>query len=440
MFKHAMIFILISLQAVASSDGIASSCVQLKTSLSDQKIPWAQQFNSDSQHSHSHEDDSFHIKWSGAEHLQLGDLGFQKACERNSVQAESFCLLNGIYRNDGRIAFSYGELLALGDFYLKVDDAYFERSRKHSIGKIFQCIDKEGRVHAEQENNPEVEYPDCTWVNVLYGGDYLSVVMKNYDHFAWDNVKAYVKHHERALFYAQAAGKAYRSGRTELALKVLNKALFINAFADHYLTDSFPAGHLRVPRKDLKNWAKKNTNRFLGSFIGDGLGMLMHDHEGKDLNGNEVGLVVQNSLGVKWRTGSDTHLNTCATEEDAKIAMPLTAVELSVNEILKAFLYNELPESSFEALWYVPFPDNQGLLKKWQSILNTENSNKLLEDMRSELPLPVKLILKKRYIRRMIKNLPKILDQFENRIAKELTENPQLQRRIPGLFQQKLNR
>ncbi|MEC9281811.1 MAG: hypothetical protein VX642_03810 [Bdellovibrionota bacterium] len=436
MFKRVMMFFILSLPAYASSDGIASSCVQLKTSLNDQKIPWAQ--HSHNAHNHNLDKGNFEIMWSGAEHLQLGDLGFQKACEKNSVQSESFCLLNGIYRNDQKIAFSYGELLALGDFYLKVDDAYFEKSRKHSIGEIFQCIDKEGKVHAEQKHNPEVKYPDCTWVNLLYGGDYLSVVMKNYDHFAWDNVKAYVKHHERALFYAQAAGKSYRSGREELALKVLNKALFINAFADHYLTDAFPAGHLRVPRKDLKNWAKKNTSKLLGSFIGDGLGMLMHDFEGKDENGDEIGLVVQNSLGVKWRTGSDTQLNTCATEEDAKIAMPLTAVELSVNEILKAFLYGEMPESSFEALWYIPFPDNQGLLKKWQSILESDRPNHKLEKMRSSLPLPVKLILKKKYIRRMIKQLPKILDRFENRISKELKESPQLQRRIPGLFQQNL--
>lgn len=436
MFKRVMIFFILSLQAVASSDGIASSCVQIKTSLNNQRIPWAQQVHNKAQHKPTKND--FNIMWSGAEHLQLGDLGFQKACEKNSVQNESFCLLNGIYRNDRKIAFSYGELLALGDFYLKVDDAYFENSRKHSIGEIFQCIDKEGRVHAEQKSNPELKYPDCTWVNVLYGGDYLSVVMKNYDHFAWDNVKAYVKHHERALFYAQAAGRSYRSGRTELALKILNKALFINAFADHYLTDSFPAGHLRVPRKDLKDWAKDNTSRLLGSFIGDGLGMLMHDYEGKDEYGNEVGLVVQNSLGVKWRTGSDTHLNTCATEEDAKIAMPLSAVELSVNEVLKAFLYDEVPESAFEALWYVPYPDNRGLLKKWQDILDMQNSNRIIEDMRSSLPLPVRLILKKKYIRRMIQQLPKIMDRFEDRITEELRQSPQLQRRIPGLFQQSL--
>ena len=114
MFKRVMIFFILSLQAVASSDGIASSCVQIKPSLNNQRIPWAQQVHNKAQHKPTKND--FNIMWSGAEHLQLGDLGFQKACEKNSVQNESFCLLNGIYRNDRKIAFSYGELLARGDF------------------------------------------------------------------------------------------------------------------------------------------------------------------------------------------------------------------------------------------------------------------------------------------------------------------------------------
>lgn len=395
-------------------------------------------------HKHSHKVQSFFnakrasdnvgIQWSGAEHKQLGDLGFEKACEKFKKLGIEACEKNILHRADKKLPMSYGQVLALGDFYLKADKAFLETRRVNSIKKLFKCIDKEGKVHEEQKENPEVSYPDCTWVNVLHGGDYLNVVTKNYEHFTWDNMRAYVKTHERAIAYAIAAHKLIKKGRKDTAELLFNKALYINAFADHFLTDAFAAGHLRVPRRELKNWAKKNTMKLVGGYVGDGLSMILHDFEGKNDQNEEVGLKVKNSLNIEWTTRSDKQLNVCAKEEDLHIQMPLKAVMASVNELFIAYQTGEKPSGTFAATWFVPFPDDSGLTSKWQNILESETGRKKIKMMRDHLPAPLQVIVKRRYIRRMIKNLPEIFDTFNERVQRDIHKSENLRRRLPDAY------
>lgn len=386
-------------------------------------------------HSHNHNHNSdFDAQWSGAEHKQLGDLGFQKACENFKELGIKQCKESIVHRNDRKLPMSYGQVLALGDFYLRGEKAFLEKRRVRSLKKLFRCIDKEGKVHEEQRENPEVDYPDCTWVNVIHGGDYLSVVTKNYDHFTWDNMKAYVKSHDRALAFAVAAHKNLKKKNYKKADHYLNKALYINAFSDHFLTDAFAAGHLRVPRRELKTWAKKNTAKVIGSYIGDGLSMILHDFEGKNNNNEEVGLRVKNSLNMEWTTRSDAQLNVCAKESDLHIQMPLKAVMASLIEIFHAYKTGEKPNGVFAATWYVPFPDDLGLSAKWQGILDSESSRKRIKSMRGSLPKPLQWIVKRRYIRRMIRNLPKILEKFNRRVQKDIHKSDMLKQRLPDAY------
>ena len=388
------------------------------------------------EHSHAEKTQSgdFSAQWSGGEHKQLGDLGFINACKLLGSYQWDICKQNTIHRYDKKLPMSYGQVLALGDFYLNPQKAFLEKRRVNSINKLFRCIDKEGNVHEEQRSNPEADYPDCTWVNVIHGGDYLSVVTKNYEHFAWDNMKAYVKHHSLALKYARGAHNALLKGNLKDAELLTHRALFTNAFADHFLTDAFAAGHLRVPRYEVKRWAKKNTNRIFGSFIGDALGMILHDFEGKDASFQEQGLVVKNSLQHTWTTRSDSFMNVCAKDSDSHIQMPLNAVTASVSEILITLETGELPNGTFAATWYVPFPDDQGILNKWQSLLKQKDANTSIRKMRKHLPKPLEWIVKTRYIRRMIKNLPIILKDFNKRVQADLNRNPQLKERLPDPY------
>ena len=419
-------------KAWSGSHGIDRVCVQSISPLENVNTRDLHHHHSlDSQHI---SEDEFRSHWSGAEHMQLGDLGFAKACNRMNLANESFCARPSIRRNDQRMSWSYGRALALGDFYLDVDRAFFEKGRQGDIGKLFACMDKEGRVHHQQRHFPETTYPSCTWVHVLHGGDYLRVVSNNFSHFVWDNIKAYTQYHQRALHYARAAGQVRRRGNIAEAHKLLNRALFINAFADHFLTDAFAAGHLRVPRRELKQWAEATFASPLAGFVGDALAMLLHDFEAKDETGRELGLWVQNARGQYWRTASDNHMNVCASEDSPQIAIPLQAVEISVSEIFAAYLFEKIPRDNFAALEYVPYSDPQGFLKRWSQLNLSDNRAEQIASMRRQLPLPLQWILPAESIEAMLDDLPRIVESFHRRVSHEYRHSPQLQRRLPKAF------
>ncbi|MEF2985641.1 phospholipase, partial [Pseudomonas aeruginosa] len=74
--------------------------------------------------------------------------------------------------------------------------------------------------------------------------------------------------------------------------QALELAYAMNSFADHFLTDLFSAGHLRVPRKQL---AAVVTPGELGSLIS----RFMHDEDSK------FGLKVRNAMGAQWHAYGD---------------------------------------------------------------------------------------------------------------------------------------
>lgn len=66
---------------------------------------------------------------------------------------------------------------------------------------------------------------------------YLGLAQINWDHFGADARTAYNAGHEAALERAISGD--------------LHTAYTLNAFADHFLEDSFSAGHMRTPRREL---------------------------------------------------------------------------------------------------------------------------------------------------------------------------------------------
>lgn len=75
---------------------------------------------------------------------------------------------------------------------------------------------------------------DQRWTN---GASFMQLLEANIDHFGPEARLTYDAGHALALDWA-AKGD-------------LSKALAINGFADHFLEDSFAAGHMRVPRADI---------------------------------------------------------------------------------------------------------------------------------------------------------------------------------------------
>ena len=144
------LILIFTLPTVAGSHGLAKSCVKSEIQISSQSLEHQEE------HSHAEKTQSgdFSAQWSGGEHKQLGDLGFINACKLLGSYQWDICKQNTIHRYDKKLPISYGQVLALGDFYLNPQKAFLEKRRVNSINKLFRCIDKEGNVHEEQRSNP----------------------------------------------------------------------------------------------------------------------------------------------------------------------------------------------------------------------------------------------------------------------------------------------
>jgi hypothetical protein len=93
-------------------------------------------------------------------------------------------------------------------------------------------------VHKAYQDHP-LDIDAMKQVTVAYraGADFDVLALHNIDHFGAEARLTYNAGHTLALDVASQGD--------------LQKAYAINAFADHYLQDSFAAGHIRVPRSAL---------------------------------------------------------------------------------------------------------------------------------------------------------------------------------------------
>ena len=150
--------------------------------------------------------------------------------------------------------------------------------------------------------------------------DYYGLLETNFDHFGEDARAAYTAGHAVAL-EAAASGD-------------LDAGYAYNAFADHFLQDSFSAGHLRTPRKYLTG--------FLGSLCAN----RMHEED------NAIGLNVTNADGMSWRCYGDGRFLDKEDLDNKKICMK--ALQISADEITEAFELRRLPHPTNQALDHAP--------------------------------------------------------------------------------------
>jgi hypothetical protein len=86
--------------------------------------------------------------------------------------------------------------------------------------------------------------------------NYIELAKINYDHFGVNARTAYNAGHSLALAEAvKGTGKD------------LERAYAINAFADHFLEDSFASGHMRVPRENLADGLFQNACAKVGVLV-----------------------------------------------------------------------------------------------------------------------------------------------------------------------------
>lgn len=310
------------------------------------------------------------LRFEGGEHTAIGDgieLRFAEHAPAIPAWQVPLHLPNGL-------ALNYGQIVALGgDFYGIPGQAICDGSTpanrvqrfinafdslavlpasRDEAGKILAVMQKEisAANQAMREGKQPHEVYDALgdtlseeWNKITGGGSfltplfplgrYLKLAADNADHFGEWALSAYIAGHTAAL---QQAVIAHQSG-TDQALEL---AYAMNAFADHFLTDLFSSGHVRVPRKQL---AAVVTPSDLGSLIT----RFMHDEDSK------YGLNVRNAQGDQWHAYGDKRY--FDTVDHANRDQVKKAIQACADEIFTTFISGVAPAPTlFAALAWLP--------------------------------------------------------------------------------------
>ncbi|MBF0110497.1 MAG: phospholipase [Magnetococcales bacterium] len=351
------------------------------------------------------------LLFESAEHVALGDQIELMVPETDSpVSAHSLkiSLANGL-------SLTYGQILALGgdfygvpyrpissgvgtswqteNFFAAFNSLATEPSAKDEATAILKSMKMEidavieektsgdsltAQAYDKMEEKLNAGYIKATGGKGYVVGDmasrYLLLAATNIDHFGDDAVTAYRIGHTAALLVAQQGAKENDSTNKRA---LLMKAYAMNAFADHFLTDLFSAGHLRVPRKSLLS--------ICGLYFGNFCAKHMHDEDSR------FGLNVKNKNGKMWRTyGDKMYFDTC---NSLNRAIAKSAVQVSANEVYEVFsngVFNV--QDKLKALDYIPDlvaindVDNNDLgnfspMFRWNGVTVTTRSN--LNDLSS---------------------------------------------------------
>ncbi len=170
-------------------------------------------------------------------------------------------------------------------------------------------------------------------------GGYLVIALCNPDHFGKDAERAYSSVHDVALALAKDAAKTQDQA-------MLKDAYFTEAYAQHYLTDMFAAGHLRPPRRVLHS----DSFDAIRWMPGDRCTQKQHDEDGAN------GLWVTNKEGHSWSSYGDKQLAQGRSAKNRQ--MVRAACQASVDEIWDTFRTRNKPEpESFKALQLTPLPE-----------------------------------------------------------------------------------
>lgn len=161
-------------------------------------------------------------------------------------------------------------------------------------------------------------------------GNYLKLAEVNFDHFLPDAPLAYKAGHDLALATAIKAHKEQQQGKVHEAEKLLELAYAQNAFANHFLTDSFAAGHMRTPRRAIHDKVE------LPAILTLLLSNLMHDED------NRLGLNVVNAEGNSWKAYGDDYLSLDNAEIQRLILTQ--AIQRSADAVYDAFLSGKSPQ------------------------------------------------------------------------------------------------
>jgi hypothetical protein len=301
--------------------------------------------------------EDFQAHFESSEHAIAGDqVNLFLGPGQTVSKGQALHLPNGL-------ALSFGDLIAMGDFYGVVGSPISlgstSKERRKRFQAAFESLSREPSsaseaskiiavIHEKIATGNNSSADNVTW-NCLTGGAcsgslwfltpgrYLELAKQDYDHFGENALRAYTAGHELALQKALEAGKS----QNWLGLE---QAYAMDAFANHFLTDCFSSGHLRVPRMEL-------PDHVTPAVVGSLLGMYMHHEE------SAHGLHVHNQRGDHWIAYGDGHYLDQANRDNRAIMHQ--ALQLSADQIYEAFFNGKAPEN-YSQLALIPIPDEQG--------------------------------------------------------------------------------
>lgn len=329
--------------------------------------------------------------YDGAEHIEAGNqVALKFANNQPAIPHYHFTLSNGLN-------VSYGDILSLGDFYGnpqqpivrgKNDIEKKERFikafndfalRAASIKETQQILEvlhhEQAEIHAALQRGDDVEKVSkslsvdnarklncitgggCSETWFLKPGRYLQLARIDYDHFSHNALTAYQVGHALAIEYAITAHLQHDESK-------LQQAYAVNAFASHFLSDLFAAGHLRTPRVKLPLMVNP-------SLTGSLLAGFMHIEE------NAYGLHVKNKLGTEWIAYGDHGF--FSNKNMLNKSKLLEALQRSADEVFAAYQSGTRPMDEVSDL--VPYPTetkNHNLQDISPLFYFDETKNKLL--------------------------------------------------------------
>ena len=334
-------------------------------------------------------------RYESAEHLDLGDryladLALFISTEEGIAWAKRYGLEKeaaALARDAGKKLtikaagreLTPGQVIALGgDFYASPDS--LAAANPQEVDELLGAIGKEASG-ALAGSDLNAEYQSITLKHRSRDESYLELAKKNEPHFTPGNRREWRRLHEEAVRLARDAK--------------LDQALLYDAFACHFLTDAFAAGHLfdkRTLEVEIRNHLQQHPARpanpeltlYYGLVEAKGatdLLVLKNIHDRLNVEGFDV----KNAKGMAWRTYGDTRLKEAHdTQRIAALAVYVSRLQVykaqsggqpNADDVLALLPDDDSVRKATErAISYIPaaVADIGGLMYRQRGMAKTE--------------------------------------------------------------------
>lgn len=234
------------------------------------------------------------------------------------------------------LSLSYGEILALaGDYFACKQSIAMAPTNEEAKARFVEGFNQLASTRSDiitslfRINSTRYakdasinEYIQQALFVKLLGWRYFEITNNNFDHFYEWSITAYQQGHHVALEMAQKGYELYQAGDEFSANNYLSTAYQLNAFACHFLSDTFSSGHLR--ESSLRSQLSTQFG-ILGSILVNN----MHDED------SQQGVSVSNLNGDSWMAYGDGNYDNPRNERNRIIQN--TALQQSANEVFTTY-------------------------------------------------------------------------------------------------------